>query len=227
MYILPPPCCYSPALGKKTRRSKCSRRGDSLLSLKLWFHDFVLDSFCLPFLIENSIVSFEAPNDPDVSGTHWKDLLSRMLVKHSALRCLLCCGVLSWFFSCHGFLHGRGPGVRRGPVEKSSDLCKHLCQLWNCCTSCNCSLHTKDAETSLWTMHWDNELESLGAIVIVAAQPFAFACLMLENIIISDTWSNIGWHLDSPVLYPPNLCIKSVSYENDLFFTPLQRLNQV
>ena len=77
-------------------------------------------------------------------------------------------------------------------------------------------LDTKDAGTSSNKAR-DNEPESLRAVNVVAAQPFAFVSLMLENSIISNTWSNITWHRGltciSQLVYQ-----KCLVYENDLYF---------
>ena len=146
------------------------------------------------------MVSFEAPNDPDVSGTHWKDLLSRMLVKHSALRCLLCCGVLSWVFSCHGFLHGRGSGVRRGPLLHSLWLLPSHKGCWD--------LFINNALRQWAWIAWSNRYCGRKAI-----------CVCFSNA----REHHHFWHLEQYRLafgltcIIPNLCIKSVSYENDLF----------
>lgn len=152
------------------------------------------------FLSKNSMVSFEAPNDPDVSGTHWKDLLSRMLVKHSALRCLLCCGVLSWVFSCHGFLHGRGSGVRRGPLLHSLWLLPSHKGCWD--------LFMNNALRQWAWIAWSNRYCGRKAI-----------CVCFSNA----REHHHFWHLEQYRLAfgltctIPNLCIKSVSSENDLF----------
>lgn len=147
------------------------------------------------------MVSFEAPNDPDVSGTHWKDLLSRMLVKHSALRCLLCCGVLSWVFSCHGFLHGRGSGVRRGPLLHSLWLLPSHKGCWD--------LFINNALRQWAWIAWSNRYCGRTAI-----------CVCFSNA----REHHHFWYFEQYRLafgltcIIPNLRIKSVSYENDLFF---------
>ena len=196
MHILPPPSCYSPALGKKTRQSKCSRWGDSLLSLKLWFHDFLsplsyrqfhgfLWSSKRPRCIRDTL---ERPTFSDVGETF------RAPVPF-VLRRVVMGFFMPWLSSWQRFWSQKRPIAA---LLMTAPFTQRMLR----------PLYKQCIETM--------SLNRLGAIVIVAAQPFAFVSLMLENIIVSDTWSNIGWHLDSPVLSPT--CVSKVSRMKTICF---------
>ena len=138
-----------------------------------------------------------------------------MLVKHSALRCLLCCGVLSWVFHAMAFFMAEvleseeAPSKIRWSLETSVSAVELLHSLWLLPSHKGCwDLFINNALRQWAWIAWSNRYRGRKAI-----------CVCFSNA----REHHHFWHLEQYRLafgltcIIPNLCIKSVSYENDLF----------